>query len=828
MASEFAVSEVFSSRKKHNGKTSRTVALQSTDQLQDHDDAFSEAQTILNDWMNKKLRLELEVDEDEEEKEDEEERIEERPANLNYKNFNGIYSQLACEDESFEARHFLQELMEKDVMHSEAVRGLWLDADDEKRRGRDPNVTMEVRHQQVKERRAQREAERERRLREQEARKEALAEVKRLECEEQRKREKEAQRQDGLLQQEVVRLRKLMREKRSTEQQGRKRDQERLKNQNSIKSTVTGMAKPGFVTQRQLRHREQEVEAKICTLNLQCMLKHFSAWYSLVLERRMRLGKAAALCDWRRQLRAWRAWRELVWERRKEKEAEKIEEELRLENRRCQLAEESDRRRLLRRCLGDWRLWCRMERERRDLLRQQEETRRKMIALIDAAASGKLTTKNCTEPLITVQPESRNQSENATQLAQVPVQRATSAPSTPTQAWQVTHRHAAVSSAEAREGQKLSGAPRCQSAEMRGGRYDHRHLAQQRTIAEQKRRLKEQQDIISELQERQKILELRQEAEKAEQLAVQLKPFPSQSVFKTSNGSKGERGASRPAPKEHDGHLASPHSSLRAMDERARQRAERRRELEEIKRKREEEKRAQMKAEEEERQRQERIEAERKREEWRKKKEREIEKQRRAELEQTLLKQAGEHYLRSLLLYKGITPWKRLVKQSHANDQKAEVHHTQALQRRCFLHWRHTTDEALAEKKSHADQLYERILLQRALSRWKMFKLLQSHLEVQAEHFHAIQIQRKVLKVLLDYAMQQRLEGWDKEQRADEYSARRVVSRCFAAWRRLPAALREQREREDRREQLRRRVSEILPDFRPPPVDDVWSSASHG
>lgn len=97
----------------------------------------------------------------------------------------------------------------------------------------------------------------------------------------------------------------------------------------------------------------------------------------------------------------------------------------------------------------------------------------------------------------------------------------------------MTHRHAAVSSAEAREGQKLSGAPRCQSAEMRGGRYDHRHLAQQRTIAEQKRRLKEQQDIISELQERQKILELRQEAEKAEQLAVQLKPFPSQSVFKT-------------------------------------------------------------------------------------------------------------------------------------------------------------------------------------------------------------------------------------------------------------------------------------------------------
>lgn len=187
------------------------------------------------------------------------------------------------------------------------------------------------------------------------------------------------------------------------------------------------------------------------------MQKHFSAWYFVVLEKRVRLGKAAALCDWRRQLRAWRVWRALVWVRRKEREAKRTEEELRLENRythththtlsdgklrsessqdsnstlrwfwfdmkslsspwrRCQLAEESDRRRILRRCLSDWRLWCRMERERRELLSQQEETRRKMAALIDAAVSGKLTPKDCTEPPITVQPESTNQPENTTQL----------------------------------------------------------------------------------------------------------------------------------------------------------------------------------------------------------------------------------------------------------------------------------------------------------------------------------------------------------------------------------------------------------------------------
>lgn len=52
------------------------------------------------------------------------------------------------------------------------------------------------------------------------------------------------------------------------------------------------------------------------------------------------------------------------------------------------------------------------------------------------------------------------------------------------------------------------------------------------------------------------------------------------------------------------------------------------------------------------------------------------------------------------------------------------------------------------------------------------FKHLQSHLEVQAEHFYTTRTQRKVFKALLDYAIHQRLEAWDRERQADEYSAR--------------------------------------------------------
>lgn len=54
MASDFAVSEVFQSKKYHTGKPSHAVALQSTNQLQDHDDAYGEG-------MNNVCLIKLEI-----------------------------------------------------------------------------------------------------------------------------------------------------------------------------------------------------------------------------------------------------------------------------------------------------------------------------------------------------------------------------------------------------------------------------------------------------------------------------------------------------------------------------------------------------------------------------------------------------------------------------------------------------------------------------------------------------------------------------------------------------------------------------------------------
>lgn len=83
-------------------------------------------------------------------------------------------------------------------------------------------------------------------------------------------------------------------------------------------------------------------------------------------------------------------------------------------SRHCKLAVENDRRRLLRRYLNEWQLWCRMEKEQRELLSQQQETRRKMAALINAASTGKLkTTETPAHQPVMATTEASNQPESA-------------------------------------------------------------------------------------------------------------------------------------------------------------------------------------------------------------------------------------------------------------------------------------------------------------------------------------------------------------------------------------------------------------------------------
>ncbi|XP_071341276.1 coiled-coil domain-containing protein 191 [Trachinotus anak] len=851
IASEFAVSQVFSHKKPHSGTSSLAVPLRSTDQLRDHDDAYSEAQALLGDWLGSKLRLELEMEEEDDlmcstERKNPVVLASSQPTTLNYDNFDDLYNHLADEEEHSAVNSFLQDLMEQEVLDSGMMEELALDVGQTRKKFRDPIITMEARHQQVRENRAQREAERQRQQREREAQQGVRQEAKKREREEETRKKQEARRQEEMVQQEMVRLRRQMEERRGLEQLVRQRERERVEGQRAARSLQSA---PTLSTKQQQQQqkdterlfKEQKIHTMVHMSNLKCLQRHFSGWYSVMLDRRLHMGKAMALCDWKRQLRAWRAWRTVVWAQQKQREVARTEEELRTENRQCQLAVESDRRRLLRRCLNEWRLWCRMEREQRELLAQQQETRRKMAALINAASTGKLdATETPTYQPVMAPAEAPSQPE--TTEKEDHHRSGTLAPDTsavhqdkkpvgfvtqPTQPWQVTRRHVALTAAElhdARQRGEGGGFACSKSTVSPGSRFENRHAAQQQIIMQQRKLLKDQQEQIARLKVEQNMMGLELETKKSahtSQLSTGGGSRPKSNNFDCTEQRAlrvtGESDSQSTPLRKAVTQQTCPHPIITAMEARARQRTERRKAIEELRRKKEEEKLAEMKAAEEQRQREEeenkRKAAEKRKEEKRLEREREEEQQRQLKRQQELLKLARQHYHRTLLLRRGLAPWKRLIQLRQANIQLAESHHNLLLLRRCTLGWQQSARESLSKKEASADQLHQHFLIRRSLSCWKRLKDWRMIQEERAERFYRAHTLKRFLLALLDHVTQERLVEWDCQELAKEHNNRRVLQRCFLAWRQLPCLLRKERERDERREKLGRKVTEVLPDF---------------
>uniref|UniRef100_A0A671W8R0 Coiled-coil domain containing 191 n=1 Tax=Sparus aurata TaxID=8175 RepID=A0A671W8R0_SPAAU len=808
MASELAVSEVFCPKKPHSGARNLAVPLQSSDQLRDHDDAYGEAQALLGDWLSSKLRLELEMDEEDDLLCSAETRspvalASARPAAVDYTNFDDLYKCLAEEEEHSAVNGFLQDLMEREVLDCGVMEELALDVGQTKRKFRDPIVTMEARHLQVRENRARREDERKRQHREKEAQRQAREEAKRRERGEEMRRKQEAKRQEEMVQQEMMRLRREMEERRGLEQLVRHRERERVEGQRAARNFQSAPPLPTKQQQQDTERRckEQNIQARVHMQNLKCLQRHFSRWYTVVLDRRRRLNKASVLCDWRRQLRAWRAWRAVVWAEQKQREVSRTEQELRAENRQCHLAVESDRRRLLRRCLNEWQLWCRMERAQRALLAQQQETRRKMAALINAASTGKLNvTETPTYQAVMAPPEHRSgtSAHNASAVQQNRTPVCTVAQ--PTQPWQVTRRHAAPMAAELRQARQRvedgSFASPIRAA-LPGSRFENRHAVQQQIITQQRKLLKEQQDQIALLREGQSMKGLELEMEKTAQLTEL------SFTEERNRGAQEKEGRRKTGTRWRGCFLVQQHCSVGVAFVRFL--------------KRNETFQAEMKAAEEQRQREEEEEkrkaAEKKKEEKRQEREREEEKQRQLKRQQELLKLAHQHYHGNLLLRRGLAPWKCLIQLKQANIQLAQRHHDLFLLRRCTLGWQQSARESLSAKEASADQLYQHFLLRRSLSCWERLKDWRMIQEERAERFYRTRTLRRFLLALLDHVTQERLVKWDRQELAQEHNNRRVLQRCFLAWGQLPCLLREERKKEERRERLGRKVAAVLPDF---------------
>ncbi|NWS43414.1 CC191 protein, partial [Probosciger aterrimus] len=855
--SAYAVSEAFSLQKSRYPEEpcGPVTSLETVEHLQDHDEACEEAQELLSNWMKSKLQLKLMSDGEEEV----DSVLLEKPsaAPLKYKRFDDLCSYLEYETESSSVQEYLQHLLQSEAVSHGIVEGLRLEDIKENKKLTDPRITMELRHKQVKENRIRHQKALELQRQEQSLKKSLLSDARLQVQEEERRKALKAKKEEEEIQREMVKLRREMAEKQAMAEAWRTEGRRQEKSQRLSVQKISISASPPLILKKEeqgeeKRKKAQELLRRIQANKQKCMQRHFSAWLKVTLEHRIKMGKAKALADWKCQLKALRAWRNYTWAQKVVQEAQQLQLLLQDQNRKKQLSEEYNQRRLLRCCFLAWRHWSQAETGKRELQIKREETKKKMSQLLEAVS----LEKNGLE-----RPLEANQSGTAEVSHHQDMQKHKKKPDQtkddscrdaahtshsyrkPMFTWEITIRHAALSAQDqavykdqiATLLQQLKTAvPK--TAPAYGSHFEHRLAFQQRLIEEQKQQLQRQQKLILELQENQRLS--RTEEEAAQATAVTPLQQPDNSASQTreekperenqptcknttylsppvSHGPETTRAVMqgrRPSSQ-----LTSTHPILKAMEERAIQRAERKRKLEEAKRQRKEEKLAQLKAEEEARQRKEAEEKEaqqeKRREERRQQKLKELEKQRRLEREQQLQKKARDHYRKVLLRKLGMVPWKRLREQAKENLVVAQRHHCLGLQRKCLMSWLQDTQRSVMEKVSRAEDFYSHTLLRQGFRNWLKYKDYLSTLEERLSTLHAACLMRRYFWAWFDLFMEEKSIVWEKMKIATEHSNKKVMMNAFKAWRQYPLLVKEEREREERRNQLRKRVAEILPDF---------------
>ncbi|XP_066197067.1 coiled-coil domain-containing protein 191 isoform X1 [Sylvia atricapilla] len=854
--SEYGVSEAFSLQKSRCPQRpwGPVTRLETAERLQVHHEACEEAQELLSNWMKSQLQLELSDGE-----EDVNSVLQEEPsaAPPKYEHFDDLCSYLECEMESSSVQKYLQHLLQSEAVHCGIAKHLRLEEIKEKKQPTDPRINMELRHKQVKENRMRHQKALELQRQEESLKKAILSEARLRAQEEDKRKALQAKKEEEEIQREIVKLRKEMAEKKHTVEKVWRMEGKRREKTQKLSMQEMSAVSPALVLKKEEQEEEkerktQELLCRIHTSRQRCLQQHFSAWLKVILEHRIKMGKARALADWRCQLKALRAWRNYTWAQKVEQETQQLEVHLQDQNRKNQLAVEHNQRRLLRCCFLAWQHWSRAEMEKRELQIKREQTKRKMEQLLEAVSLG----KGGDRPLEANKPGTTEvnhhqdlQQDKPTETCLIQkepdqtrdqscwdVVHTSHFYRNPKFAWEITIKHASLSAQDQAVYRNQIAtilqhfqAPGPKTPPAYGSCFQHRHAFQQRVIEEQRQQLEKQQELILKLQKNQKLNRDKEEA--AQAMAITQTFNNSVSQTREEKQSRCKKTTPLSPPDSHGpentraavqgrgppSRLTSPHPILKGMEERAIQRAEQKKKIEEAKTRKAEEKLAQLKAEEEARQRKEAKEKEarqeKRREERRQQKLKELEKQRRLEKEQQLQKMARDHYEKVLLRKLGIVPWKRLREQAKENLLVAQRHHSLGLQRKCLMAWLQDAQQSLREKMSRAEDFYFHMLLRWGFRNWLKYKDYLSAEEERASTFHTVCLMRKCFWTWFDHIMEEKKAFWERLKIATEHSNKSLTLNAFRAWRQYPLLMKKEREREERRNQLRRRVAEILPNF---------------
>eukprot|EP00057_Strongylocentrotus_purpuratus_P021399 XP_011675873.1 PREDICTED: coiled-coil domain-containing protein KIAA1407 homolog [Strongylocentrotus purpuratus] len=800
------------------------------DAVHDHDEAYSEAQDLLSQWMADKCNLDDHLDEEYDiegagdrspgvkstlrsEWDDMLERHDPMLVSKTKYTSDELYADIESRDDYSQVQSILGSLMDKELIEPKQKKRLQAANEDKKKS--DPRTTMAARQQKVRENRLKKEQEKKQQLETRQAKKSAQHQARQMVQQEEKEKTMKIQREEQMIREEMTRIRKEMQEQKRAEEESRARERailaearreedERMRKEELVMRKIENSRRQQEDGDRRAREERMIGDAQEAH-RLKTLQSHFHAWYRLVQDQRLHMGKARALSEWRSILKSWNAWRAFVRACRAEREAKQTEMDIKLSHRRKIAAEN----------------------------------------FLGANFGG----EDSSDPISSrSEPSSRLSTTHTKQEKGVRHQSSKK----PKHAWQVTRKHVNLTAEEmASIGDNVdldtptAGQPPSDGQHSKQGKrpiqytvnnFEHRYSAQQKLLAEQQEQLREQRRLIDELQVGQKQQAMKKQldqirdGEYTQDMEEHPNGHPLDNMF-NKGGQRSERSevtagdsTCRTTWSEDSASSNKTRSSSRAqppirkgMEDRAAQRARLKSEREERQKQKEQQKLKEMQEEEQRKVAAEEAEKkaaiEKRREDKRLTKQREQEKLERIEKSRRQMAQADAHYQTSLLRHYGFKPWCKLVNLARQNMQVAIDSHSNNLLHGVLLSWHHTTQEVIQRKNALADARFRDILLRRSLNSWKKFGHYQSIQLQKARKHYLRKLKCKALLTWRDWVTDERIRAWQAEERAEEHDTRRITKTAFLAWRRYPRMLKEERAKEIRRQEMRRKVASIIPDF---------------
>ena len=818
-----------------------------------HNDACLEARDLINGWMSEKFCTELQGDDE--------------PSNDLYRDPDAFIKRLIEKDNHSQLQPEIE--LKPNPYHVDESKSVnqWLSAvqnklssftlseyeaaEKEKKNVavKDPRLAMEARQQKVRDARARREEKMKLKLKKNIEKKQTDAIAREIIRQETLEKAHRKKIEEEAIQREMIKIRKQMQDLKKkhekeiafeteqtqicetnaepststkTNQNAKhhisyKLDQKNNKLGPHDKETEIAKKKPlSFTSNREDNYEQVQLLANIQRFETfqkqKLMRKSLHHWIKIVLSKRAAMGKAKAIAEWRLQLKTWSAWRKYFFEQASLREAEIHAEHLKRMSIHDRVASATHQKRLLKKCFSGWKNFVKMEQYTKELVRDQEETKRKMDALIGAVTSKQVSVNR---DLLLQEIEDEDSFVESPQSARCKTPRVASRSSrpgaelqhnAPKQAWQVRRRDVHKLTLKQIENigadhvppREVTRVKRFERDSARGA-YRSRVEASKEVISQQRQMISQQKLII---EEQRRLLAEKTASDEDESCVEAVAPSPQSETKKNKTFQPPKR------PK-----------SLLAMEKRAEERMRKREELLERKKQAEEERLERLRLEDEEQKRLEEEEKRKKREERKRIKLLEIEKEneRKAFIAkmQQLRKKAEAHYRKTLLSNFGLKPWLKYKQYREEQMKIARCHDETTLCRNVITSWFQFVRSDRIEKEKLSLTFYSALLRRRCFQNWLRYGEAMSILEKKADIYHTSVLKGLYLRKWERFVTNERLAYFEREEIALHHNEKRLLRRGLNIIFMHKQNAKREEERHQRIANMRRKVAELLPDFDP-------------